>query len=251
MWIFFHLNVLNCIDFHIVAPTVDGAKGFLVPCKNFYVKVDRRKNIKSETEIRVWIYCLRLNFLDPGGFRTILFTANQTEYFSVHCKHYCMETDLRQKIKSETKTSIGDRNTNLILLFSVNIFYSVDFHMVLLTVVTLKTFLAYCDHYHMQLGGKERIYAICFSKDSAQFFLSPIDIRLVVLSIDNIRVFLIHCRYYQIVIDAWQKIQSETKNSIEDENTRMNYLSANKILVFHWPLYGSAYSRKKRISCSL
>lgn len=58
-------------------------------------------------------FCLRLNYLYFINLHMVVLTVDGTKRFSVHCKHYRMEFDGRQKIQSETKISTGDRDKNL------------------------------------------------------------------------------------------------------------------------------------------
>lgn len=47
------LNFLYCQDFQTIILTAEEQRSFLVYCKTFYIIVGEKKNIESETEIKI------------------------------------------------------------------------------------------------------------------------------------------------------------------------------------------------------
>lgn len=88
-----------------------------------------------------------------------------------------MVVHARQKVKSETKDSTGEKNMKL------NFLYCIDFFTMMLTVDKTTNFLVHSRIFHMELDLMQRIRANLFVNRFGPSGLPLIDIYMVIVTL--------------------------------------------------------------------
>lgn len=127
----------------------------------------RRQNIQSETELRIWNFCLRLFFLNFIHFHTVLLTTTEKRslafwfiisnvlWNSIEGKKF----NRGQKIRSETELRIWNE------LYVFNwLRYKIAYSG------REKRFLVPCKHYDIELDRRQKSRTEVFWKDVAGMF---------------------------------------------------------------------------------
>lgn len=90
--------------------------------------------------------------------------------------------------------------------------FSIDFHLIILTMNDERSSISFCMPYHMVVDAKEKIQSE--TKNSfedknlntfpAIEFFSSIDLRMIINPVQETRTYFPHCKHYDMVGDAKQ-----------------------------------------------
>lgn len=149
-----------------------------------------------------------MNFLYFIYFHLVIITVDESRKFPDHCEHYHMKLDRRQKLRWRKKFN-RRQNYKCKFLSPMDFFYSIDFHILVLTVDEKYIFVftqsttmwwsvrsrKFNPRQKIESEIETEIWTFCFTLN----FSYSIDFHVIALIVDETSCFLVHRKYYSMV----------------------------------------------------